>query len=61
VVEPSLPKVVVNEVKTVVLHTILRQVRISIEDREGITETTTAHREAQPRTWVETSRVNSAT
>lgn len=64
VVGPSLPKLAgVNEAKTVELLTILRPVRISTEDHAGITEiTTTAHqREVQPRTWVETSRANSAT
>ena len=58
-VAQSLPKVVGNEVKTAGHPTILHLVRISIEDRADITETTTAHREVQPRTWVETCRVNS--
>jgi len=60
-VAQSLPKVVGNEVKTAGLRTILRLVRISTADRADITETTTAHREVQPLTWVETYRVNSAT
>ena len=56
---PNLPKVVVNEAKIAVLHTILVQVLTSIvEALEDITEIITAPRVALPPTWVATFPAN---
>ena len=56
----SLPKAVGREAKTVEPLTTshLLQVRISIEDPEGITEATTARPEAPPQTWEETCQAS---